>query len=340
MEKNKRFNPGINILRMWMALEVILLHRMSWKGYEGPFYSFLKACELFSVPIFMIISFYLNAETIEENDKEKLKKRLIRLFIPQAGWAVLCWITYFLTDIIFMHELSHDLNDLIIAIIFGCRNNTNPSTWFQCVLILLTLLFALIYSFSDKRISRVVTFALFFVSICIQASGTYYDLFQKMPYEICNTLGRIFEVMPYACIGMFLKQIDILKIFKTKRAFIMILSVILFFVGFSIPFPHFKGFFEGPYPIYMSVLLFLFFLFLPFEKTEDGIRKGIAVISRYTLGIYCAHRLVYGIMEIVYELIGLAPGNFMKCLLVYVICYMMSFVMSRMPVKVLKMMVE
>ena len=124
-----------------MAFEVILLHRMSWKGYDNLFFRFLKECELFSVPVFMILAFYFSARTLEEGNKEKLKNRFIRLIIPQVGWAIVCWVVYLLTDIIFMHEISHLINDLFVAIVSGCRQNTNPSTWFQAVLILLTVIY-------------------------------------------------------------------------------------------------------------------------------------------------------------------------------------------------------
>jgi hypothetical protein len=340
MEKSKKINLGISILRMWMAFEVILLHRMSWKGYEGPFFSFLKSCELFSVPVFVIAAFYFSADLLEENDKVKVKKRLIRLIVPQVGWAVLCWIVYVLTDIIFMHELSHGFLDLIIAIISGCRNNVNPSTWFQCVLIILTVLYALIYSLKDKKISRTIVYLSFFLALFIQADGRYFDFFADKPHEVMNTIGRIFEIMPYACIGMFLKHIGIYDRLNDHRLIIILTSVVLFFAGFRIPFIQFKGFFEGSYPIYMAVMLFLFFLLLPFEKVQGKGRNAILQISRFTLGIYCAHRLVYGIMDIVYELMGSDPDSFIKCLMTYLVCYAMSYIMCLLPIRVFRMMVE
>lgn len=325
---------------MWMALEVILLHRMSWKGYDNLIFRFLKNCELFSVPVFMIIAFYLSAKTIEEQDPEKVRNRFIRLIIPQVGWAIICWTVYVLTDIIFMHKLSHTLLDLLIAIISGCRQDTNPSTWFQCVLIILTAIYCLVFKLCKRETAWKCVYASFVVALLIQASGFYFDFFADKPYEIMNTIGRIFEVMPFASVGMILRHINVYEKLKDKRSIVIVASLVLFIIGFYIPFPQFKGFFEGLYPIYMGIMLFIFFLFLPLEDVTDKSRSIILQVTRYTLGIYCAHRLVYGIMEIIYELLGLNIPNFSRCLLTYLACYVMSFVFTLLPGNFFRKMVD
>lgn len=323
-----------------MAFEVILLHRMSWKGYDGLIYRFLKSCELFSVPIFMIIAFYLCANTLEEGNNERIKNRFIRLIIPQIGWAVVCWVVYVITDIVFAHKLSHNLMDLAIAIISGCRQNTNPSTWFQAVLILLTIIYCVIFKIFNKRKAWYVVYLTLVISVFIQQSGIYYDFFENMPYEINNTIGRIFEMMPYAALGLCLRHYQIFEQYIKKRYIVIAVSLFLFTAGFKITFPVFKGFFAGIYPVYMALWLFLIFLFLPFEKISFEIKPRILQLTKYTLGIYCAHRLVYGILDIVYELAEINPGSFLKCILVYITCYIMSYVMCLFPFEVFKKMVD
>lgn len=324
---------------MWMAFEVILLHRMSWKGYDSLFFAFLKRCELFSVPVFVIIAFYFCARTLEEGNKEKIRQRFIRLIIPQVGWAIICWVVYVLTDIIFAHQLNHNLMDLIIAIISGCRQDTNPSTWFQAVLIILTLIYCLIFRFCGNK-KWYVVYSTFMLALFIQWNGAYYDFFQQTPYEVANTIGRIFELMPFACVGILLSHYKIYTTLINKRIWILATSLLLFSLGFVISFPSFKGFFEGFFPLYMAICLFIFFLFLPTENIEGKSRNLIIQITRYTLGIYCAHRLVYGILDIVYELLGIDPGSFMKCIIVYLACYVMSYIMSIIPIRYLKEMVD
>ena len=323
-----------------MAFEVILLHRMSWKGYDNFFFRFLKECELFSVPVFMILAFYFSAKTLEEGENEKLKNRFIRLIIPQVGWAIVCWVVYLLTDIIFMHEISHSINDLFVAIVSGCRQNTNPSTWFQAVLILLTVIYCLVFKLVDNKKAWVIVLFSFIASILIQLNGNYYRFFEDKPYELVNTIGRIFEMMPYAAVGLLLRHVELYERLKEKRYIVLLVSLVLFAIGFYLPFPDFEGFFAGLYPLYMAICLFVFFLFLPLQNISEKGKQTIMVLSRYTLGIYCAHRLVYGIIEIIYELTGINPGSFLKCIIVYVVCYVMSYIMCLFPFEVFKKMVD
>lgn len=338
---NRRINIGINILRVWMAIEVILLHRMSWKGYNGFFFNFLKACEMFSVPVFMIISFYLSVRVFEDGNYHKFKERMFRLLIPQVGWAIICWVVYYLTDIIFMHEINHTITDLWVAIISGCRQNTNPSTWFQAVLIILTLYFFVLFKYLDSKKAWLGVYLSLIGALLIQYEGTYFTYFSKMNYELFNTVGRIFEIMPYACAGLILRHIDVYKIFNEKRWIVIAVCVSFFIIGFKIPFPqYYRGFFDGLYPLYMGIMLFIIFVLLPIQISDEKTYKTTVYLTKFTLGSYCAHRLVYGIMEIVYELLHLSVPNFSKCLITYLMCYIMSVIIYQIPNKYVRYLVD
>lgn len=341
IEMNKRINIGINVLRVWMAMEVILLHRMSWKGYDGPFFNFLKSCELFSVPVFVIIAFYYSVGIFDKNDEVKLFKRLVRLIIPQVGWALICWVTYYLTDIVFLHKVNHTISDFLIAIVSGCRQNTNPSTWFQAVLILLTLYFALIFKVFKRKNAWMMVWVSMIVSLFIQHNGAYYELFINTNYELANTVGRLFEIMPFACAGMILKSLGVENISTDKKRMAVIMLVLFFFAGFKIPFPQFsKGFYDGFYPLYMGVILFVFFLFLPLDIDNTKLRTVFAYSTKFTLGIYCSHRLIYGILEIVYELLAINISSLSRCLVTYIVCYVLSLIMYQLPSKTIKNLVD
>lgn len=326
---NKRINIGINILRMWMALEVILLHRCDWSDYNGFFFRFLKSCQLFSVPVFMIVSFYLAEKVFSSRDDERFFKRLVRIIIPQIGWALICWLVYVSTDIIFMHELSHSFKDLIIAIISGCRQNTNPSTWFQMVLLILTIIYYCLFKICKDDKVWYAVIGSFFIALGIQATGFWYDLFENSPYELNNTIGRIFEIMPYAALGLYLSHDNAKEKLLKNRYGAMISLIVLFIIGFFIKFTSFKGFFAGIYPIYMATWIFMFFLILPLDNIDIRTYEFIRNISRFTLGIYCGHRLVFGILDIIYDILHLSIPSFSKCLLTYIACYIMSYIMSK-----------
>lgn len=340
MQKSNKINLGINILRMWMAFEVILLHRMSWKGYDDLFFDFLKSCELFSVPVFVIIAFYFGAKTIESKDATRIGRRFVRLIIPQVGWALVCWIVYVLTDIIFMHHLDHSFSDLLIAIISGCRQNTNPSTWFQAVLILLTGFYCAAFKVLRNRHAWIFVVFSFLLALFIQFDGSYFRFFSDKPYELLNTIGRVFEIMPFAAVGLLLSHFKVYEKLMKRRYIVICLSLLMFFAGFHITFPNVEDFFGGIYPLYMALFLFLIFLFLPLEDIDDRYENVIQTASRFTLGIYCSHRLAYGILDIIYEITGITPGSFAKCLITYAVCYAVSYIVSLFPGKIFRNMVD
>jgi surface polysaccharide O-acyltransferase-like enzyme len=146
--------------------------------------------------------------------------------------------------------------------------------------------------------------------------------------------------MPYAGIGLILKKIDIFERLKDRRYIAVVVSALLFIGGFYFTFPQYEGFFAGFYPIYMGLFLFLIFLLLPLENVSSEMRKAIYHVTRFTLGVYCAHRLVYGIMDILYELTRLEPKPFTKCVMTYLACYAMSYIVCLFPFKVFKKMVD
>jgi len=329
---NKKINIGINILRMWMAFEVILLHRCSWKGYDGFFFQFLKRCELFSVPVFMILAFYFSGKAIVDKH-ENIKDRLIRIIIPQIGWAIICWTIHLFEDIVLAHKLQHNFMDLIIAILTGSRANVNPSTWFQMVLLLLTLIYFVIFKLFKKETAWIITYLTFIFALLVQMNGQYYYFFTNTTNELENTIGRIFEIMPFAATGLFFYHIDIINLLKKKRYLYFGIFLCLFIIGFYIPFPTFEGFFAGLYTIYMGICLFIIFALLPLEDVSDNTRNIILNITKYTLGIYCAHRLVYGILDVIYEILHISIGSFEKCVILYIACYIMSFIMSKLYMK-------
>ena len=51
----------------------------------------------------------------------------------------------------------------------------------------------------------------------IQYDGSYYRFFEDKPYELANTIGRIFEMMPYAAVGLLLRHVELYERLKENQ---------------------------------------------------------------------------------------------------------------------------
>ncbi len=340
MANNKKLNLGLCILKAWMALEVLLVHRCDFSDYPNAVFHFLKIVGPRSVPIFFIISFYFSESLIVKNNLDKFKSRLLRLWIPQVGWAIICWLGYVVIEIVCMHYLQLNLYDLLLAIVFGCRNGVNQTMWFQLVMIILTVFYFYLFKLLGEKKGMIATYITFAIAIILQATGWNYDHLCNLTFELNNTVGNIFQMMPYACLGLWFKHFNIFERFKDKRVIICVIFTVLLFVGIAIPYPAFKGFFEGFDPMHMSICLFIIFLFLPLDDVSDRTRNIIMKATRYTLGVYAAHRLVYSYLDIIYDLLNISFGSFTKCIITYLVCYLVSWIIDRIPNKYIKGLVD
>ena len=89
-----------------------------------------------------------------------------------------------------------------------------------------------------------------------------------------------------------------------------------------------------------AVIGFDFAYLLPFEKINEKCLRFIEFISKYTLGIYCMHRLVNKFACQIFVHMGFEESSFLGCILVYIICFMISLLVSKIPSKFAKTLVE
>lgn len=180
------------------------------------------------------------------------------------------------------------------------------------------------------------------LALIMQYSGVNYALFSEMRYELKWPLGRTCEMIPYAVIGFYFSYYEIEK--KLERRRVVTLCSIIALIILIFKFPAILvtlGFgYSGIRTIGISVLLVVFAMLLPFHKAPEGIRRVIMTLSRYTLGIYCMHRLVAYFVYLIYDKIGLEKYTFSMCILIYIICYIISAVIAKIPVKWCRLLVE
>lgn len=321
-----------------MCFEVVLIHfcKDPATTFLIPFYS-LKGL---AVPTFMFISFYFSAKTFDTQNTSKTKKRIWRIVYPQIGWAIIYWLIYYFIQT--KVNLSISFTDLIWQIVTGHSPKLNPSMWFQTVLIALTLLFMVVLRFVNKRNGLLFFFILTICSLYFEYSGYNNMLFGTLRYELKYPLGRFFEMIPYAVLGYSVAYFNLYNWVRKKRT----LSIILLGIGIILLFkfsiiPSAPGFgYSNNNNILLVILVVGFSYILPLDNLSENVRKTIKFITKYTLGIYCMHRLVANALRIVFSTIGLEINNFSQCIIIYITAFVISFLMCKLFSSYLKQLVE
>lgn len=143
-EKQKLYNPVIDILRTISILAVILIHTTtrtlevtSYNLLKTPWTLFLNQAARFAVPLFFMISGFvleLNYH-LHESYFTYLKKRFSRIFIPYVFWSA---IYYY-----FIYNKSHGANFLNSIL----KGDASYQLYFIPSLLIFYLLFPLIHKY-------------------------------------------------------------------------------------------------------------------------------------------------------------------------------------------------
>lgn len=105
--------------------------------------------------------------------------------------------------------------------------------------------------------------------------------------------------------------------------------------------PRAEGFgYSGIQGICIAVLLVLAAALFPLDNLPARIKNIILAVSRYTLGIYCMHRLAGTFIRFVFAKAGIMSDTFLMCVLIYIVCYAVSAVLYQVPVRLCKQLVD
>lgn len=330
--ERKEFNYGLALLRALMCFEVVLCH--FWTSDVPKFLIPFSMLRGLAVPVFMFLSFYLTEHTFLEYNKTKAKKRIWRVIYPQIGWAIIYWLGYTIGQFI-IKDIGVRFSDLCWQMFTGHSPRLNSSMWFQTVLILLTVIYILIFKYFEVKKGLLIIYVMMFVAFIIQYSGINFRLFDSLRYELKYPLGRFCEMIPYATIGFSCAYFNVFEKVKEKRIFSIIMFGLasLFLLKYS-----FINWASGFGYSNNNCLLLGFFVIgfaylIPFEKLSQKAKKVLKFLTKYTLGIYCMHRIVAEFLKILFPKIGINIDSFVLCIITYITGFFVSFLMCKIPTK-------
>lgn len=325
-----KINYGFSLLKMLLAFEVLLGHFANWDEYDPRLVWPFRELVSLAVACFVILSFYLMAKSFLIRDKQMMKKRLIRLLIPQIGWAIIYYVIYALIDLFMNKGLHSGPMDFFWQLLTGHSRYLNPSMWYQVDIIIVTIIFYFIFKYLDDK--KAIIALILCTAFCYfaQFSGLNIALFGNLEFELKYPLGRIMEVFPFATIGFLLKYFNVLDSLKKYRLFVMPLCVALFMFGFHIPWPTPKDFgFASFAKPYLALCVVIFAYLTPLDNLKVRYKKAILKITDYSLGIYCIHRLVNTLLLVF--LPNMIMGSFERCMVLYALCYAASYFIDMIP---------
>ena len=332
-EKPEKKEPlvGVQILRFYMAFMVVSAHLggallLKWAGL---FYAF----QPFHVPTFMLLSFLLCGRYFLEPTKELVRKRLLRIIIPFVTWGILA---FFLNLILWSVSFSALINQLFTGF------PLNNPLWYLATTLWICIFFWIFRLLTKNKWAFIIVIsAISIFCIVSQYTGLNYALFNGLPYNIKFTVGRSFEMIPYATIGILLSMVlPYLNKLNKKWHLIMFLGAGVLLTGlillrsFVIPYRP-KGFdFPGVSLIIGASLLVLTAFTNPLNFIiNKTFRSIVKWITSFTLGIYCMHVVVGLFVEWFFIKVNWETYTTLMALLTYVICYIISFLIWLIPNK-------
>lgn len=326
------YQYGFAILKIWMPFEVILCH--FWLAQENMplHHQFFSSFIFLAVPLFMMMSFYLFSKKLMNVNGTIMRKRLARLWIPFAAWAVI----YFLFDVVVQAickiPMYNGVEDLLWQLVGGSSFYVCHPMWYQAVLIFLTILFGLIFYFMPKNVAMACSMLLGMAAFFLQYSGVNFDWFCNFRDEIKYPLGRICEMIPYAVLGILLGYSRIFDRIKTHRITISVLCIGLMVLVYQFPVfaPVGKSFaYAGMQWFVLSTALFIVAIVFPWEKLPGLVKSVIRTISAYSFGIYCLHLGVGKMIFIAFWRPDFRTHRMLLCLIIYGISFVLSVLISR-----------
>lgn len=282
-----------------------------------------------AVPLFMRTSFYLTAHVYNSPHFSKTRRRVFRICVPYFGYAFISFVVVSFVNVLNKKSIL-PFKDLLWQLFLGSSPNLDPPLWFLADLFFCSIIIFLVSKYIAHK--KFLFFLLILMAFLLQYTGINFFLFSWMPYEAKWTLGRLMEMLPYACGGILLADSQLLKKYSGNILFIFFITLLILFFKSHL-FPNPEGFlYQGLSQFINTLLVFSLFYLGNLEELSPKIKRIILSISEYSLGIYCIH---YIILLISYQsalTIFHAPSA-MKGILIYFISLSIAVIIGKIPSK-------
>lgn len=289
-----------------------------------------------AVPIFFLLSFYLNGKYFLSNRQSLLflLHRVKRLFIPFLFWSVFSFIL--------RPEL---ITSRALYLQFITGSVVDPPLYFLVLLIVMTAFFWLL-TYIPLRARIAIFYVLIFFCFYIQYSGANYLFFSEFGDAIINCYGRLIDLLPFALIGVILSQKGIAqmetattseigrKLYYVLFHFLVVFSFIqfLFFYKASQTNVSYSGL-----PVFLAtVALFLFVLTMKeFYFRKKFLNILIYKLGKYSFGIYLFHFPLLKVLTIALpSLKTFVYENPTQVVLLFVVlCYSLCLFFEKLTIK-------
>lgn len=322
-QKMSKHNAWVSLLRIALSIVVIQAHFPADQGSI-----IVKAVSFgryIAVQCFMFISFYYMAKDFENVNYERIKTRISRLYIPVVFWNIVYFIVVNLMKLLFQNgnELI-TLKDLMMGLIFSHANSLPVQLWYMITQILIIVIIVVLFMYCDTKKKKTgLLIGTIVVSFVLQYTGVSYYLFATAPYESRYTLGRVIESIPFAACGiLYTWHMD--KLESVKK---VILIPVLGISGIAAKFilPEIETFQNGGlFPFLIGMAICVFTLVIP-DVINGKVRYAINVVGSCTMGIYCMHYLIGGILN---QIVGYSAlrGTFAFDILIFIVCLILTLV--------------
>lgn len=337
----KDYNYGLALLRIILCFEVVMCHFF----YESTMKSLvlfpLAKLRSFAAPTFFFLSFYLVSNKLDGANKDYIVNRTKRIIIPFTLWNIVYWILFNVVKIIFDLGQLYGLKELLLQVLFG--HCYNPPMWFMWDMAVVTILFWVSLSLNSKykAIGDITLFVICLGCVALQYSKINYGVFWNLPTEIKYSIGRVAEMIPIAYIA-YLCSTKLRNIFEKRSCSLIgiVVSIILVYVLREHSYIVESFGYAGIVVMLITFLQVLFFYSLPFYILPTAVLNVIKNISQYTMGIYCLHFLVGTIINQLYMSKGIETYTITECILIFAICFIICFALSKTKIKYVEMMIK
>lgn len=334
------YNPGIGLLRAVACWLVIVCHFPDTSHEVAPWHYPLLMIRQLAVPVFMTLTFYFGGAKLLKSDPQWLKKRLERICVPIIVWSVVSYVV--LKNTIFP-GLTLDM--LAGQIITGSIPKINGPMWFMNALLVVTLILFVV-SLLPKKSRIGVFWAVFVLSVVVQyiPAVLIWVKENNNSWSVQQLALQCFLMMPYALAGIFCSRYNLFdRIDRMPWYYGAVCAVILFGTYYII----------NPYDIdsygirYVGASLWIgcaamIMLFLSLSKAfkSDKAKRRVKTLTSYTLGIYCMHLLVGRMIRELLWRNGVPITGFELTFIIYPVCYLLCWGISKIPSRWVRMLVD